>query len=94
MGDSDGVDIVELALVDVELGQLVVVAGQELGEEPIVGMAEGGHLAELVERLCQPARTDHLHLASTSSPTPLSGRSGATVARPTAGVAVRPARRP
>ena len=51
VGDGDGVDVVELALVDVALRQLGVVEGQEPDEEPVVGLAEGGQVAEAAQHL-------------------------------------------
>ncbi len=50
VGDGALEDNLELAVVDVELGELVVVAGQELGEDRVVGMTGARHLGELVER--------------------------------------------
>ena len=52
MGDSDGVNVVELALIDLALRQLGVVERQEADEEPIVGLAEGGQVAEAPQHLC------------------------------------------
>ena len=46
VGDGDGVDVVELAVVDVAGGELGVVERQEADEQRVVGLAEGGHVAE------------------------------------------------
>ena len=51
VGDGDGVDVVELAVVDVALGQLGVVERQEADEQRVVGLAQGGDVAQPAERL-------------------------------------------
>jgi hypothetical protein len=51
VGDGDGVDVVELAVVDVALGQLGVVEGEEVGEEGVLGLAQTGELSEAAEGL-------------------------------------------
>ena len=51
MGHGDGVDVVELAVVDVALGQLGVVQREEAHEQRVVGPAQRGHVAQPPERL-------------------------------------------
>ena len=64
VGDGDGVDVVELAVVDVALGQLGVVQRQEVGEQRVVGLAQSGEVAEAAERLGHLWM--QLHVAQTS----------------------------
>ena len=51
VGDADRVDVVDLAVVDVVLGQLGVVQGEELTEHRVVGSTRRRALAQPVERL-------------------------------------------
>ncbi len=51
VGDGDGVDVVELAVVDVVGRQLRVVERQEPHEQRVVRLAQGGDVAEPAERL-------------------------------------------
>ncbi len=51
VGDADRVDVVDLAVVDVLLGQFGVVQGEELTEHLVVRATDGGELTEPVERL-------------------------------------------
>ena len=46
VGHGDGVDVVELAVVDVALGELGVVGRQEPHEQRVVGPAQRGHVAQ------------------------------------------------
>ena len=50
MGDPDEVDVVDPAVVNVVLGQLGVVEGQELTEGLVVRSTDGGKLAQPFER--------------------------------------------
>ena len=50
VGLGDGVQIVVVALVEIEVGQLVVVGGQEAGEQAIVGAASGGDALQTLDR--------------------------------------------
>ena len=58
VGDGDGVDVVELAVVDVELGQLGVVQRQERGEHRIVGLALHGELGAAAPSTAATSRMD------------------------------------
>ena len=51
VGDAHRVDVVDLAVVDVLLGQLGVVQGEERAEHLVVGSADAGKLAQPVECL-------------------------------------------
>ncbi len=51
VGDRDRVDVVELAVVDVVGRQLRVVQGQEAHEQRVVGLAQGGDVAQPAEGL-------------------------------------------
>jgi hypothetical protein len=64
VGDGDGVDVVELAVVDVAFGELGVVQRQELGEERVVGLTQSGEITETAERLGHLWM--QLHVARTS----------------------------
>ena len=76
MSDGDGVDVVELAVVDVAGGQLGVVQRQEAHEQGVVGLAESSDVAQRAERLGDrsPAATTtpvprRLHLHCPDLPT-------------------------
>ena len=66
MGDRHRVDVVELAIVDVALGQLGVVERKEVGEQGVVGLAEPGEITEAAERLGYIGM--HLHVAQPLRP--------------------------
>ena len=51
VGDADGVDVVDLAVVDILLGQLGVVQGEERTEHRVVGSADCSELTQSIERL-------------------------------------------
>ena len=55
VGGADRVDVVDLAVVDVLLGQLGVVQGEELSEQFVVRSADGGKLAK-ADRASRPRR--------------------------------------
>jgi hypothetical protein len=46
VGASDGIEVVITTLVAVELGQLVVVGGEELAQQRVVGPPLGGQPAQ------------------------------------------------
>ena len=79
VGHGDGVDVVELAVVDVVGGQLRVVQRQEAHEQRVVGLAQGGDVAQPAERLgdgvalvrCgrRPGAQVRVHVHASSRPT-------------------------